>query len=205
MPVEPVTAAAAIAAAASMFGAHQRNRASAKEAARNRAFQADQARRQMSFQERMSSSAVQRQVADMRAAGINPILAGRYGGSSSPGGASGSGSMATFEDEITPAISTALQTRRLKQELKNMRASAKLDLANETVASVEQQRRVVQLEIDKITKQIMQKELTRSSTQAEFDKSEFGKMLIRLQRITEALQGVGSSAKSLMPGGRTIR
>lgn len=65
------------------------------------AFSADQAKQQMAYQTLMSNTAYQRQAADMRAAGINPVV-GFGSGASTPGGAMGSG--ATTSVEPVPSI-----------------------------------------------------------------------------------------------------
>lgn len=74
------------------------------------------AREVMAFQERMSNTAYQRTMEDMRKAGLNPILAYRQGGASSP-----TGQMAQVPDLSgmgSRAVSSARAAGLMKSEVK---------------------------------------------------------------------------------------
>ena len=85
------------------FGAASANRANKKIAREQMKFQGEQAQKQMDFQERMSNTQYQRAMQDMKAAGLNPILAYNQGGAGTPSGSAPSGASANMVNELSGA------------------------------------------------------------------------------------------------------
>lgn len=116
-------AGAAIQAGASLLG----NKASAKSV-----------KKQMEFQERMSNTAHQREIADLKAAGLNPILSASNSGASTPSGASYTAQVPDLTGAYNQSSSTAAdvstkktQRNKMRTEMDAVNASAKATQAAE--------------------------------------------------------------------------
>jgi hypothetical protein len=97
---------ALISGGASLLGTHMRNKAAKAASAR-----------QMAFQKDMSDTSYQRGMEDMKKAGLNPILAGKMGGASTP-----TGSTYNPENVATNAVNTYLQTKQTEANVANTEA-----------------------------------------------------------------------------------
>lgn len=107
--MDPIIGAALAGGGLSFLGGMFQNQASSA-----------QSLRQMQFQERMSNTAHQRQVADLRKAGLNPILSATSG-ASSPGGA-----QAQQINALGAGVSSAVQIRQANALIEKTKAETKL-------------------------------------------------------------------------------
>ncbi len=86
------------------------------------------ASRQMHFQERMSNTAYQRAMADMRKAGINPIMVTKLGGASTPTGAGfKSSDLSNIGSKAIQSMSTAKQMQLTDAQVTNTHSQTRVN------------------------------------------------------------------------------
>lgn len=209
---------AVISAAGSLAGSAMASGSSAKSV-----------RDQMTFQYNMATTAHQREVADLRAAGLNPILSGTGG----PGGATPAGASMTMPDVITPAINTGLAAERNRADVDNIEAETKrktaetrtlenqwflqnADIYLKNAQSNTEFRRQQQLEQEthterENTQQVRHlAEIARNSaigarTEGEIDESRYGQGLRYIRRALDAAGGAASAYRNLRSGGQGLK
>lgn len=90
-----------------------------------RGYNSREARKNRDFQRQQRATQYQAATRDMKKAGINPMLAYMQGGAGTSSGAQASTTAQDTTNVLEGVVSTALETKKLNQDLKNLKAIEK--------------------------------------------------------------------------------
>lgn len=181
--MDPVTlgmiGASVIGGASSFFGQKGANRASQ-----------NSAREEMAFQERMSNTAHQRQMADLRAAGLNPILSAKLGGASSPPGA-----QATAQNEMQGIGSAINDAVRLRNEVKRNEADVKTQDKLATLYDAQAKASAVSTAKDALQVEALTHQMPGIKSKADYDAGTFAKVMRYVDAVVGSAKDIASIVK----------
>jgi hypothetical protein len=182
--MDPVTVGL-IGAGLGFLGSEQTNASNRGIANAANAASAQQAAQQMEFQERMRDTQYQTAVKDMKAAGLNPMLAYSQGGAGTPTGAMGSVSTATMKNsaaagiqgyqtlsmnnadiDLKRATTTGTTATTLKTEADTIKTAAEIGYVLENTKLNTQTQRNLEEQLKKLQQEILNLRATEKYTSA---------------------------------------
>lgn len=179
------------------FGARQANRANINMARETNALTNDQFNRGLRFNERMSSTAWQRGVDDMRKAGINPMLAVSQGSASAPSAGGGAYTSGAPQQSTTAGISrhvaNALQLASLQKEVEAK--DAMIDQSKSQAA------------LNRKTAKRVEVQTTGDEVDNQYKTSTLGKIIQYASPVIDTLSDMiplARGAKGMLKGGRKL-
>lgn len=209
MAFDPITQGAlvggALSGGASLLGGMMTNSSNAKRAAEAMEFEARQSKQNLVQQAFMSNTAHQREVTDLRAAGLNPILSAT-GGPGAPvgGGSSGKGIAIPAVDSLGNATSSAQAGARNTAELRNIETTNRaikmktgLDEAQLWLAKDQAKKTQQETATEKALTSIYESRAKGEAVEGEIDSTRYGAALRYIDRGVRAATGAASAFRNI--------